>query len=278
MNPLSKPETEWVLVQVQPMASAPSGEEAMEPSEIDIHEGAWAIVLGTNGKAVGWIDTHAHLAHRIYRDRFLSTQVDGLEVVGYDDCGQSLNFSHCYPDSIRSNPASSGLVPLVRQSDALALQKANEAQREQIQRLTKERDEAQAEAYRSQQQAVVAQQAVSEASERAAKNWRDFRDLRIAITGDGPMCRDCADFDGRCQGDGRPCDPDEAVSEQIATWKAAEARLKQAEDVIRPFAMEGWADENGWTDRGCPNDRVCDWFGPSDFHAARQSLENSNGQ
>lgn len=54
---------------LQPMGSAPTGEDAMEPSEIDVHEGAWAIVLGTNAKPIGWIDTHALFVDRTYRNR-----------------------------------------------------------------------------------------------------------------------------------------------------------------------------------------------------------------
>lgn len=63
-----------------------------------------------------------------------------------------------------------------------------------------------------------------------------------------------------------------------ARAESAEAALRDALEVVRPFAMEGWADENGWTDRGCPNDRVCDWFGPSDFRRARQFLEIHGGR
>ncbi len=31
-----------------------------------------------------------------------------------------------------------------------------------------------------------------------------------------PMCRDCADSDGRCQNSGEPCDPYEAALERLA--------------------------------------------------------------
>lgn len=54
---------------LKPMDTAPSGDEAMEPSEIDVHEGAWAVVMGTNAKPIGWIDTHALFEGRTYRDR-----------------------------------------------------------------------------------------------------------------------------------------------------------------------------------------------------------------
>lgn len=62
-------ETEGVTI--RPWDTHPTGDDAMEPSEIDVHEGAWAVVIGTNGKAAGWIDTHELFAHQLYRDRIL---------------------------------------------------------------------------------------------------------------------------------------------------------------------------------------------------------------
>lgn len=60
---------------LRPMDTAPDGEEALEPSEIEVHDGAWAVVMGTNAKPIGWIDTNALFAGRTYRDRLaLSTQ------------------------------------------------------------------------------------------------------------------------------------------------------------------------------------------------------------
>lgn len=79
---------------------------------------------------------------------------------------------------------------------------------------------------------------IKEAEDRAAKNWRDFRDLRLEIIGHGPMCRDCADFDGRCQGNGPPCDPDEAAKEKLAEWKAAEVRVKAIDEALSPNSRE----------------------------------------
>ncbi|WP_375597614.1 hypothetical protein [Devosia sp. Naph2] len=106
-----------------------------------------------------------------------------------------------------------------------------------IAELRGERDEAQAGAYRSGLDAVDRLAELDKANERANKNWRDFRDLRLAIIGDGPMCRDCADFDG-CQGNGRPCDPDEAVKEQIAVWKTAEAEVKRLTELADRLKLE----------------------------------------
>jgi hypothetical protein len=73
---------------------------------------------------------------------------------------------------------------------------------------------------------------------------------------------------------------DAAERRSEAHWKLrfeqAERLLAEAREALKPFAMEGWADENGWTDRGWPNDRICDWFGPSDF--LRASIGGVNGQ
>lgn len=58
--------------------------------------------------------------------------------------------------------------------------------------------------------------------------------------------------------------------------RAAEARADTLAAALKPFADiagEAWADENGWTDAACQKDRICDWFGPSDFHAARAALQ-----
>lgn len=57
---------------VKPLETAPSGPDAMMPSSVDVHEGAWAWVIGTNGKKAGWVDTHALFAHQLYRDSILS--------------------------------------------------------------------------------------------------------------------------------------------------------------------------------------------------------------
>lgn len=77
---------------------------------------------------------------------------------------------------------------------------------------------------------------LDEVEARARKHWQEFRDLRLDIIGHGPMCRDCADENGRCPSSGQPCDPDEAVQEKITNWKAAEARLAEAVKVMEPFA------------------------------------------
>ncbi len=60
-----------------------------------------------------------------------------------------------------------------------------------------------------------------------------------------------------------------------------EAQLAAAKKALEPFAEiagEPWADENGWTEAACQNDRIKDWFGPSAFLAARQALAGKEGR
>jgi hypothetical protein len=45
-------------------------------------------------------------------------------------------------------------------------------------------------------------------------------ELREAILGVGPMCRDCADSNGRCPNSGQLCDPQAAALERVAAWKS----------------------------------------------------------
>lgn len=70
-EPASGLQTDFAFT-LQPMDSAPSGEDVLEPSEIDVHDGAWAVVLGTNAKPIGWIDTHALFNGRTYRNRLIA--------------------------------------------------------------------------------------------------------------------------------------------------------------------------------------------------------------
>ncbi|MBZ9600683.1 hypothetical protein [Phyllobacterium chamaecytisi] len=51
----------------------------------------------------------------------------------------------------------------------------------------------------------------------------------------------------------------------------AERQRDEALKALQPFVRdwENWVDENGWTHEAPLNDRICDWFGPSDFRAAR---------
>lgn len=43
-------------------------------------------------------------------------------------------------------------------------------------------------------------------------------------------------------------------------------KLKSATEPFRTVSKD-WVDETGWTDVACQNDRIVDWFGPSDFRA-----------
>jgi len=49
-------------------------------------------------------------------------------------------------------------------------------------------------------------------------------------------------------------------------------RLRKA---LAPFVkdIENWTDDHGWTDEAPSGDRIRDWFGPSDFRAARAALD-----
>jgi hypothetical protein len=54
--------------------------------------------------------------------------------------------------------------------------------------------------------------------------------------GASPRCRDCADFNGRCQGNGPACEPQERALERI---KALRAALAPSEPLGNP-------DDPGW--------------------------------
>ncbi len=48
-------------------------------------------------------------------------------------------------------------------------------------------------------------------------------------------------------------------------------------EAMRPFVTD-WADKNGWTDTACRNDRVVDWFGPSDFRRVTAAIAKAEGR
>lgn len=50
-------------------------------------------------------------------------------------------------------------------------------------------------------------------------------------------------------------------------------QLASAREALQPFDTT-WADKNGWTDDACPRDRICDWFGPSDFYRAVTAIRS----
>lgn len=59
------------MSELKPMDTAPKGECALKPHIIEVHEGSWAIVLGTNGNPAGWIDTNELFAHQLYTDQII---------------------------------------------------------------------------------------------------------------------------------------------------------------------------------------------------------------
>lgn len=64
-------EAELAQTVLRPMDTAPTGDDALLPHRVEIHEGSWFIVQGTNGKPAGWADAHALFAHQVYRDQIL---------------------------------------------------------------------------------------------------------------------------------------------------------------------------------------------------------------
>lgn len=64
---------------------------------------------------------------------------------------------------------------------------------------------------------------------------------------------------------------------ETAEAEAATLRkeLERAKAVIAPFAQFGAdnTDDEGWGGNRCEGERIRDWFGPSDFRAAREWLE-----
>lgn len=73
---------------------------------------------------------------------------------------------------------------------------------------------------------------LAEAKAAATKNHAETRAFWAALIPPSPRCRDCADFDGRCQGDGAPCDPQEHALENLGKIKSelseAKARIGEA--------------------------------------------------
>lgn len=57
-----------------------------------------------------------------------------------------------------------------------------------------------------------------------------------------------------------------AAANRIAELEAERDKLREA---LKPLGDLDWTDDNGWSENSCPNDRICDWFGPSAFRNAR---------
>lgn len=88
--------------------------------------------------------------------------------------------------------------------------------------------------------ALTAQAAeLAEARERTKKAVSETRAFWDVLVPKGGRCRDCADFDGRCQGDGPPCDPQAHALENLAKLTRqrdeALAALKGAEVAVKPL-------------------------------------------
>jgi hypothetical protein len=51
---------------------------------------------------------------------------------------------------------------------------------------------------------------------------------------------------------------------------ALTAKVALLTEALRPFATfaENNTDDDGWAGSSCQRDRICDWFGPSEFRAA----------
>jgi hypothetical protein len=64
-----------------------------------------------------------------------------------------------------------------------------------------------------------------------------------------------------------------ALSSQAAEIASLRKQVDEKDKALEPFSSiaEEWVDDEGWTDLACKNDRICDWFGPSDFRAARRA-------
>jgi hypothetical protein len=91
--------------------------------------------------------------------------------------------------------------------------------------------------------ALIAHQAarLEEARDRTKAAVADTREFWRALIPEGPRCRDCADFDGHCQGDGPPCDPQAHALENLAKLKAAltaaEAEKERLRDVLAALVL-----------------------------------------
>lgn len=127
---------------------------------------------------------------------------------------------------------------IIEEDDGVALLTALATLQSENERLTKERDEARA---------------------RATENHAETRAFWDALVPKGPRCRDCADFDGRCQGDGPPCAPQEHALENLAKLQsralAAEAALPKAVADMKERAAKR-IDQEADAFTGFPEERI----------------------
>jgi hypothetical protein len=124
----------------------------------------------------------------------------------------------------------------------------------------------------------TAREKAEAACKRAAGNWHKIVD---AVIEPGPMCRDCADFDGTCQGGEAPCDPTEHVIWKFkrieAALAASQEEVKRLREALEPFAKAGevklcgeWRDDErfGHTD-------VTFYLTFGDLRRAREALKET---
>jgi hypothetical protein len=109
---------------------------------------------------------------------------------------------------------------------------------------------------------------LGEAENRSLKHWRAMRALWDVLLPLTPRCRECADFDGRCQAKGHPCDPQEWAIERAQQGMAALSRADRAEsEVARLRESLGWYGEQARLSR----------LIRSEGDAGRQALSEDGG-
>lgn len=76
-----------------------------------------------------------------------------------------------------------------------------------------------------------------------------------------------------------------SLEESTKQLESANARIAKLEDALKPFAEfakgnteadEDWSGGR-WKESCCRNDRIVDWFGPSDFQKALEALDDKDG-
>jgi hypothetical protein len=163
--------------------------------------------------------------------------------------GDSLS-AECDADYIAAcNPSNIAAV-----LDALEKAEAGRDASKEAARLAWSSDEHQAVWAELKARAEAAEKERDEANRRWSEVCADFIALQKAIVGDSGL----------------------SAILRVDALKSAEAELKEAVELLKSFYTD-WADENGWTDNACQNDRIVDWFGPSDFRAARRFIEAHTG-
>lgn len=130
--------------------------------------------------------------------------------------------------------------------------------------------------------ALIARLRAAEAERKAFKiAASNLRQLWGAIIPPGPRCRDCADFDGRCQGDGKPCDPQQHALELIEDLKARAGKAEAERDawgeaitkVMQQNPGFNWRD---WPDGIAPDEAAT--FFEDDLAEAWRQVKSANAR